>query len=265
MTSVKIGLEAQIALPQHNVDRIQYTNVNSEELDSVLEGDMLIPGFKSKSQLRGAAILTHNKWPNGVIPYDISAITDSKDRDSIIRAMEKLMYDTGTPSPTPQDPTWRLYDCVYFRPRTSADRTFVTIEYGTGCWANIGYYQNYRLKMLLQKGGCFDSGTIQHELIHVLGFHHEHNRADRDDHIIINLDNVNEAEKYNFEKRRQEDLTDLYTKYDYDSIMHYSQTAFSKNGRPTMVPKKSGVQIGHSKNLSPIDIEEIRRFYGCRV
>ncbi len=51
--------------------------------------------------------------------------------------------------------------------------------------------------------------------------------------------------------------------YDYASIMHYSKGAFSMNGEPTMIPRRSGVTIGAAKELSPIDIAEVRQFYGC--
>lgn len=51
--------------------------------------------------------------------------------------------------------------------------------------------------------------------------------------------------------------------YDYSSIMHYDTTAFSMNGRPTMVPRRSGVTIGDAEELSPIDIAEVRHFYRC--
>ena len=42
----------------------------------------------------------------------------------------------------------------------------------------------------LINSGCFSSHTIQHELLHVLGFFHEESRPDRDDYLQINLDNV---------------------------------------------------------------------------
>ena len=45
--------------------------------------------------------------------------------------------------------------------------------------------------------------------------------------------------------------------------MHYSAGAFSRNGNPTIVPKKEGVSIGQRKGLSPVDIEEVRLYYGC--
>lgn len=48
--------------------------------------------------------------------------------------------------------------------------------------------------------------------------------------------------------------------YDYDSVMHYGMYAFSKNGKPTIVPIKN-VKIGNKKVLSKIDIQEIKSAY----
>ena len=42
-------------------------------------------------------------------------------------------------------------------------------------------------------------GTVHHEVMHALGVHHEHVRADRDDYIDVFLDNTNAAVG-NFEK-----------------------------------------------------------------
>ena len=45
--------------------------------------------------------------------------------------------------------------------------------------------------------------------------------------------------------------------------MHYSATAFSANGKPTITPKQSNVVLGQRVKLSTGDIAEIRSFYGC--
>ncbi len=60
------------------------------------------------------------------------------------------------------------------------------------------------------------------------------------------------------------DITDtLDLPYDYNSVMHYSKTAFSSNGLPTIITKDPNVWIGQRNALSAIDIEEIRRYYNC--
>jgi hypothetical protein len=45
--------------------------------------------------------------------------------------------------------------------------------------------------------------------------------------------------------------------------MHYSENSFSKNGQPTIIPLKEGVFIGQRKQLSSIDVLELREFYSC--
>lgn len=45
----------------------------------------------------------------------------------------------------------------------------------------------------LQRFGCVSLGIIQHELLHALGFYHEHTRSDRDQYVKINWDNINQG------------------------------------------------------------------------
>lgn len=54
----------------------------------------------------------------------------------------------------------------------------------------------------------------------------------------------------NFHKYPRSTIDSLGTRYDYGSLMHYRSTAFSKNGRPTIVPKRSGVCFDGNLKLS---------------
>lgn len=46
--------------------------------------------------------------------------------------------------------------------------------------------------------------------------------------------------------------------------MHYDAYAFSKNGKPTIVPTQPGVTLDWISTLSPIDVAEIRKYYNCQ-
>jgi hypothetical protein len=239
----------------------------SQLLGGGVEGDMIFPkDFNPKSSARGLAIYKNMKWPNGIIPYDITDITDSSEQKMIIAAMNILMYDVGTPIPNSDQRS----ACVFFRPRRSNDTVYFKIQYGSGCNSHIGYMTQEQPIMTLKKNtgllrqGCFYGETIQHELMHIMGFFHEQNRPDRDNYVKINLENVESNNVYNFDKYTWSSGTlNQNTFYDYSSIMHYKTTAFSMNGQPTMVPRQAGVTIGGAKRLSPIDIAEVRHFYDC--
>jgi hypothetical protein len=249
--------------PQTTENQGEFQGTNPQMLGGGMEGDMIFAkGINPKSSTRGVAIFGNMKWPNNVIPYDISAITNAKDQKTITDAMNKLMFDVGTPKPDSADRT----ACVWFRPRQSTDKTYFKIQYGNGCSAHVGHVTSVQPTMTLQQNGCFYSKTIQHELMHVIGFFHEQSRPDRDDFLQINLENVEGNMAHNFNKYTWgSTVFNQGSTYDYNSIMHYDTTAFSMNGKPTMVPRKAGAVIGKAEALSPMDIAEVRHLLGCQA
>lgn len=234
-----------------------------------IEGDMIFPpGFDPKTSTRGVAIYGNKQWPGNVIPYDMSAITDAKDQQTIVQAMYTLMYDVATSQPNTDDRS----ACVYFRPREATDNVYLKIQYGNGCSAHVGYMTQFQSTMTLQKNsgpyqeGCFYSQVIQHELMHVLGFYHEQSRPDRDNYLTIDLSNVDPSMTHNFNKYAWgSTVLNQGSSYDYKSIMHYGTTAFSTNGKPTMTPRQTGVTIGDALRLSSTDIVEVRHYYNCNA
>uniref|UniRef100_A0A7N9AMT9 Metalloendopeptidase n=1 Tax=Mastacembelus armatus TaxID=205130 RepID=A0A7N9AMT9_9TELE len=113
----------------------------------------------------------------------------------------------------------------------------------------------------LQRYGCVQHGIIQHELLHAMGFYHEHTRSDRDSFVKISWGNIDPVFTNNFQKQ---DTNNLNTPYDYSSVMHYGRTAFGKNGLETITPiPDASVPIGQRNGVSKIDISRINKLYSC--
>ena len=48
--------------------------------------------------------------------------------------------------------------------------------------------------------------------------------------------------------------------------MHYGAYAFSNNGRPTIVPRDTGIKlssIGQKKGFTDLDLQHVNILYGC--
>lgn len=58
----------------------------------------------------------------------------------------------------------------------------------------------------------------------------------RDDFIIIYWDNIKRGREHNFNKYNDSIVSNFDVPYDYDSVLHYSAKAFSKNGNITIEP-----------------------------
>uniref|UniRef100_A0A665UC71 Metalloendopeptidase n=1 Tax=Echeneis naucrates TaxID=173247 RepID=A0A665UC71_ECHNA len=145
--------------------------------------------------------------------------------------------------------------CIRFVRRTN-QRDYLNIQ----CYSYIGR-RNYGQDLSLQRSGCVYHDTVQHEVLHALGFHHEQKRSDRDQYIRIVLDNVISGMEHNFDKVN---TLNQGTSYDYGSVMHYHQYAFSKNNQPTLVAiPDPNVQFGVATEMSQKDIIRLNRLYGC--
>ncbi|CAF2043450.1 unnamed protein product, partial [Rotaria magnacalcarata] len=94
-------------------------------------------------------------------------------------------------------------------------------------------------------------------------FFHEQSRPDREEYIKVNYENMITGMAHNFEKYNNSIADTLNTPYDYGSVMHYPNNAFSSNSLPTIEPIQPNVTIGQRVNLSAIDIQEVRILYNC--
>lgn len=105
-----------------------------------------------------------------------------------------------------------------------------------------------------------------HELGHVIGFHHEHSRLDRDQYVKINSENILDEMRHNFIKLNYV----KNTPYDFSSIMHYGlyNSAANKNIKTIEVrnPDELDIDIdniGTRRRLSKHDIAWANKLYNC--
>ncbi|KRX13040.1 Zinc metalloproteinase nas-14, partial [Trichinella nelsoni] len=200
-------------------------------------------------------------WENARVPYALDDKLTGAERMAIAQAF--LEYNQKT--------------CVRFVPKLKTDQDYVLIKKNKrlGCSSFVGRAGgNQTLSLEVEK--CFSKGIIAHELMHVLGFFHEHSRTDRDNFVRIIESNVLpgltiltlqqnfiQGMLKNFEKYSNSILDTLKMPYDYGSVMHYHKLAFSKNGRATIVPYRRKTNIGQRFQLSEIDAAKINKLYNC--
>nr|CAD7571777.1 unnamed protein product [Timema californicum] len=270
--------------------------VNPEELGEYLEGDILFPESLSRNGLRAE----RSRWPGGVVYYTLSPYFTDKDRGVISSAIQE--YHTHT--------------CIKFVPWSGAERDYIKFLSGsTGCWSSVGRTGGSQ-ELNLQSPGCLTKrGTAMHEIMHALGFYHEHTRWERDNHVTVHYENIQRVtpklplcgnrapqpnrhanshyvatmlpsltttqtpamwqpcspayppcklllrgnyapqpthhadpkayahvpgRENNFQKSSKQTTDALGVNYDYGSVMHYSDHAFSSNNKPTIEPKVHG-------------------------
>ncbi|VDM59121.1 unnamed protein product [Angiostrongylus costaricensis] len=181
-----------------------------------------------------------NLWPGGVVPYEIAPHYNNWERSVILSAMVEFPR----------------HSCIYFRPRTQADRYYVSINKHYNlerCFSYIGRQTslifrtpegNIETRMRLHPS-CLavnGRGTVMHELMHIIGFYHEHQRDDRDPRIQGN------SMHYNF-KIYPRSVAYYMGPYDPTSLMHYNF--------PGIVYPRS--------YFSASDINRINTLYRCPV
>ncbi|XP_045027727.1 astacin-like metalloprotease toxin 5 [Daphnia magna] len=206
--------------------------------DSGLVGGDLLPEDAKNGNKNAAA-----KWPNAQVPYVISSSFSAKDRQVIASAM--AMYHQKT--------------CIRFVAR-GTQKDYVKIVRSRGCWSVKGRAGG--VQELSIGDGCVSRATVVHELMHALGFDHEHQRPDQKKFIIVKYDNIQNQHRQWFEPLRP-DAVNSIGRYDIKSVMHYNAySSFAVDtSKPTMVTKTGGTTMGNEYGLTAMDVEKLKTFY----
>ncbi|XP_048582034.1 protein SpAN-like [Nematostella vectensis] len=227
------------------------------DVEDLWEGDIRLTPVEQQAFEENASEEKRNAmrdraylWGSRVIPYVIDSGLESLAVDAINAAIQEF----GT------------YTCITWRPRVG-DEYYVKFIKSSGCWSYVGKINAVEGYQDLSIGlGCESKGVVMHEMMHALGFWHEQSRTDRDQYVEIMWENILPDKDNNFQKYTHDQIDSLGFPYDYNSIMHYQNMAFSSNGKNTIQkPNAPSEPLGQRLNFSDTDVLELKKLYSCSV
>ncbi len=228
--------------------------------DEVLLGDMIVKkhmvsGFEDEANsdegadfsASGLSLSTNKLWKDGKIPIQFASDIASGRRNEFMSDCKQLAKYADV-------------ECVLRK--KESDFVRVVQKDNNYSYCGYSYYGRQGGKQILtiRKNCWYNKGTIRHELMHVLGVSHEHDRPDRDRHVDVYYENMEEVWKQWYSPLKDVSIR-TNTSYDTKSIMHYSSYNGSKNGLPTMLTK-SGGKIYWRSSLSHMDHVLLYKLYG---
>ena len=203
------------------------------------------------AMIAATSCINPGRWPNGKIPYMLVGFSE-EEQATIIASMYMWEGSTGVD-----------FQNVLFE-KHEEDTPALYIIKGDeksdfGGISTCGYEDD---KIHLSIISNVTQQVIVHEMGHVLGLTHEHQRPDRDGHILINWDNIVNDATIKAQFMTDEPKFYDYKKYKYDffSCMHYGNKSGSKsNGENTI---ESPVPVGIYDVPSRRDIKKVRKIQG---
>ncbi len=196
-------------------------------------------------------------WEWGVIPYEMAPNFTDAERARIRAAMD----------------VWQRVAPVAFVPRTTQSGFLAVTrdevadaQTASPCFAFVGHQLGQMSRINLGANCSSAASTIIHELGHVLGFRHEHQRSDRDNYVTIDIGNVAGNARFAFDKFTFPPVGP----YDFGSIMHYGANFFALDlSRPTIIPKpqyqSEAAQMGRAQTASDNDHNHMALLYNSQM
>lgn len=206
---------------------------------AIIEGDIVLGKIDDVLNNPSRAVFNRRLWPDGIVGYTIAATMPGTNVNRIMGAIAHIEAVTD----------------IVFEPRDTGDYVLFNPSSST-CSSYIGRQGGQQGIALAPN--CSQGNTV-HEIMHALGFFHEHQRPDRNDYITVDTSQACFGSSSQFTLLSTFE-SDQMGPYDYGSMMHYFWNAFSCTGQPTIIGPP-GVPLGSLLNMSPLDIQAVQYLY----
>lgn len=249
------------------------TLASAQELIQV--GDMLLTkdqqklfGATSRNGLEGKKYI----WPDNTV----NVYYNDFDSEEFKNRFESAAAEIMEAAPCIKFKYWTSTD---FDSRKSNKLDFVHVyenPYAITCHSSVGYERFAWRTMDLSSNGTFcNKQKMLHALLHILGFFHMDNSADRDNYVTIDWGNLNGRDRgLGLFNVIPSGITRFGTLYDYTSIMHegpYSSSIEPGKKKTIIAKAPSGEKkygdpnrMGQREAMSLGDKIRLRSLYSCK-
>ncbi|XP_057290729.1 zinc metalloproteinase nas-6-like [Hydractinia symbiolongicarpus] len=254
----------------------------------LFEGDMVVDEKQKQEILTNtnsfAAVRGHGRtWPFGIVWYELTPeiANNSEAKKGVMEAIAMFQKYTCVQF----NNRWRFPNNLYHgyisfqkgkggsnaqietvKLHSSIDIQLAKPFFHCRCSSEVGYKGKGKKHVISLGAGCYYNITVMHQIMHVLGFYHEHNRPDRDNHVKINWNNIEKGYQDKFNKRSIKDVDSRKVPYDLRSIMHCAWNAFGWTLGDLTIETKDPLdkyEIGQRAHLSVSDQYQINKMYYC--
>ncbi|MBX3021390.1 MAG: M12 family metallopeptidase [Bdellovibrionales bacterium] len=181
-------------------------------------------------------------WARGEIPFSLHESLPNPER--VLRAIAYFNENTS----------------VKFVPYSGQADNIVFMPFDGICLSYLGKIGGNQPIYLDDR--CGDQ-EVMHEILHALGFIHEHSRPDRDAYVQVNWDNIEEDKQSQF-MVMPDSISESASgrPFDFNSIMMYSPDIFALDrSRPTIQSRRDTAIAPVQEGLSAEDLNRLRKMY----
>ncbi len=186
-------------------------------------------------------------WPNAEVPIAF----DNNLPTGLRTKIEKALTDFEAKS------------SIRFLPYSGYDKDFVVFSFLKElCASYVGRVGG--AQPIFLNSDC-QTTDIKHEVMHALGFIHEHQRDMRNQYLTVLYENIKKDKLINFDimpEPFQRMYSNISEGIDVNSILIYQSKAFvTESGLNSIVTNPNGDIISENKDLSAGDLEKINKLY----